>query len=171
MKKTNLYLTSEGLLFLALASYVNEDYLISAVGFTLSALLAVLLIAAGERQKTEMKDMLIVFLVQLLITLSTFSSHTLIPCLMVTFASLMHIRALRALSRGSQNRVQTLLLISVAVLFAAVAASHFIISAVFHTREMMAVSYLPMLAMLSVPCLYQLIDGFSLHTRREMKLR
>ncbi len=171
MKKTNLYLASEGLLFLALASYVNEDYLISAAGFTLSALLAILLIAAVRKPKMEMKDVLIVFLVQLLITLSTFSSHTLIPCLMVTIASALQVSALRTLSKGSQNRVQTLTLISVAVLFAAVTASHFLISAVFHTLEMMAVSYLPMLAMLSVPCLYQLADGFSLHTRREMKLR
>ena len=169
MKKTELFIASEGFLFLALTSFINEDYLISSVGFTLSALLAGLLIASGDRRKTEVKDMLIVFLVQLLITLSTFSFHTLIPCLMVTLVSVGHISALQTLSRGCQSRIRALLLPAIALVFAAVLASHFIISAVFHTKEVMALSYLPMLAMLSVPCLYQLASGLSLHNRRLME--
>ena len=171
MKKTDLYLISEGFLFLALGSYVNEDWLISVTAFTLSAVLMVLLMITGESRRADGRDVLIVFMIQLLITLSTFSSHTLLPCLMVNAVSVIQLIVLSLLSSRSRKVVTVFSLSAVALVFLAVVLAHIFISAVFHTREVMAVSYLPMLAMLSVPYLYRLAEGFRLHHRHSMQLR
>ncbi len=171
MKKTDLYLISEGFLFLALGSYVNEDMLISAAAFTLSALLMILLIITGGKRLSDRRDALIVFMIQLLITLSTFSSHTLLPCLMVAGVSVMQLCVLESLSRQSRKFVTVCSLTAVSLTFLTALAAHIFISAVFHTREVMAASYLPMLVMMTVPYLYRLAEGCSLHDRRIMKLR
>ncbi|MBO4218302.1 MAG: hypothetical protein J5887_02190 [Erysipelotrichaceae bacterium] len=168
MKKTDLYLISEGLLFLALGSHVNEDWLIAAAAFTLSAGLMILLALTGRRRKSDIRDMLIVFLVQLLITLSTFSMHTCLPCLMVAVSSVLQFSALKTLSRGSRKMLSVLSLSAAALLFVIVLLAHIFISAAFNVREVMAASYLPMAAMLSVPYIGMLAEGFSLHDRRLM---
>ena len=149
MKKTTISLISGAFLFLALACFVNEHYLIAGLSFFISVGLMILMIICADNIRLSVTSLLLLAAAVVSALVFCYRSAALVPTIMSAVYATLQQYFLKGLSKRSRNLLITAGLLTTGLMTVLLIAAHIMISTAFCYEENIIVSYLPMMMLLS----------------------